>query len=235
LKQGLLPNELIAYYLALLTEFYSKTGIDMKRTRFRRLADDEKAFYSHLAFDFEVETSIGWLELVACNYRADYDLKGHSVTSNRNFEVVEPTNQVKVLPHIFELSMGIDRSLYSILEHSYYEDFRHDDRVVLRLNPYLAPITVGVLPLMSKTSMVEKSRTIHSLLKRDFDSVYDESGSIGRRYRRLEEIGAPFALTIDQQTLVDDTVTVRYRDSMEQERIGIGDLKKFLEGKSAVN
>jgi glycyl-tRNA synthetase len=235
LKQGLLPNELIAYYLALLTEFYSKTGIDMKRTRFRRLADDEKAFYSHLAFDFEVETSIGWLELVACNYRADYDLKGHSVTSNRNFEVVEPTNQVKVLPHIFELSMGIDRSLYSILEHSYYEDFRHDDRVVLRLNPYLAPITVGVLPLMSKTSMVEKSRTIHSLLKRDFDSVYDESGSIGRRYRRLEEIGAPFALTIDQQTLVDDTVTVRYRDSMEQERIGIGDLQKFLEGKSAVN
>ena len=157
------------------------------------------------------------------------------MTSNRNFEVVEPTNQVKVLPHIFELSMGIDRSLYSILEHSYYEDFRHDDRVVLRLNPYLAPITVGVLPLMSKTSMVEKSRTIHSLLKRDFDSVYDESGSIGRRYRRLEEIGAPFALTIDQQTLVDDTVTVRYRDSMEQERIGIGDLKKFLEGKSAVN
>ncbi len=131
--------------------------------------------------------------------------------------------------------MGIDRSLYSILEHAYYEDFRHDDRVVLRLNPYLAPILFGVLPLMSKTNMVEKSRTIHSLLKKDFDSIYDESGSIGRRYRRLEEIGVPFAITVDQQSLVDDTVTVRYRDSMEQERIGIGDLKKFLDGKSAVN
>src|SRR5918994_904246 len=235
LRQGLLPNRLVAYYLALLTEFYSKTGIDMKRTRFRKLSDDEKAFYSHLAFDFEVETSTGWLELVACNYRADYDLKGHSSTSNRNFEVVESTSQTKVLPHVFELSMGIDRSLYSILEHSYYEDFRHDDRVVLRLNPYLAPILFGVLPLMSKTNMVEKSRTIHSLLKRDFDSIYDESGSIGRRYRRLEEIGVPFAITVDQQSLVDDTVTVRYRDSMEQERINTEELKKFLEDKSSIN
>lgn len=235
LRQGLLPNRLVAYYLALLIEFYSKTGIDMKRTRFRKLSDDEKAFYSHLAFDFEVETSTGWLELVACNYRADYDLKGHSSTSNRNFEVVESTSQTKVLPHVFELSMGIDRSLYSILEHSYYEDFRHDDRVVLRLNPYLAPITLGVLPLMAKTDMVEKSMAIHSLLKRDFDTIYDESGSIGRRYRRLEEIGVPFAITVDQQSLVDDTVTVRYRDSMEQERANIGDLKKFLEGKSAIN
>jgi glycyl-tRNA synthetase len=235
LRQGLVPNMLVAYYLALLTEFYSKTGIDMKRTRFRKLSDDEKAFYSHLAFDFEVETSTGWLELVACNYRADYDLKGHSSTSNRNFDVVEPTSQTKVLPHVFELSMGIDRSLYSILEHSYYEDFRHDDRVVLRLNSYLAPITIGVLPLMSKTDMVEKSKAIHSLLKRDFDSIYDESGSIGRRYRRLEEIGVPFAITVDPQTLVDNTVTVRYRDSMGQERVDVGDLKKFLEGKLAVN
>jgi glycyl-tRNA synthetase len=234
LDHGLLPNKLVAYYLALLTEFYGKTGIDMKRTRFRRLTDDEKAFYSLVAFDFEVETSIGWLELVACNYRADYDLKGHSSTSNHNLEVIEPTNQTKVLPHVFELSMGIDRSLYTILEHCYHEDFRHDDRVVLRLNPYLAPITFGVLPLMSKTIMVEKSRAIHSLLKKDFDSVYDESGSIGRRYRRLEEIGVPFAITIDQQTLVDDTVTVRYRDTMEQERISTGELKKFLEDKSAV-
>jgi glycyl-tRNA synthetase len=183
LKQGLLPNKLVAYYLGLLTEFYSKTGIDMKRTRFRRL---------------------------------------------------EPINQTKILPHVFELSMGIDRSLYSILEHSYYEDFTHDTRIVLRLCPYLAPIMFGVLPLMSKTNMVEKSRTVHALLKRDFDSVYDESGSIGRRYRRLEQIGVPFAITIDQQTLVDDTVTVRYRDSMKQERIGIGELKQFLEEKSAV-
>jgi glycyl-tRNA synthetase len=234
LTRNLLPNKLIAYYLALLTEFYAKTGIDMKRTRFRKLSDDEKAFYSLVAFDFEVETSIGWLELVACNYRADYDLKGHSSTSNHNLEVMETVDQTKVLPHVFELSMGIDRSIYSILEHSYYEDFRHDDRVVLRLKPYLAPVTFGVLPLMSKDAMIEKSKSIHSLLKKDFDSVYDESGSIGRRYRRLEEIGTPFAITIDQQTLLDDTVTVRYRDSMQQDRVNMGELKKFLQNKLVI-
>jgi glycyl-tRNA synthetase len=235
LRRDLLPNKLTAYYLALLAEFYGKTGIDMERTRFRKLSDDEKAFYSVVAFDFEVETSIGWLELVACNYRGDYDLKGHSLTSNHNLEVTETVDQTKVLPHIFELSMGIDRSIYAILEHSFYRDTGHDDRVVLKLKPYLAPVTFGVLPLMSKDAMIEKSKSIHSILKKDFDSVYDKSGSIGRRYRRLEEIGAPFAITIDQQTLVDDTVTVRYRDSMQQERLNTGELKKFLEEKLAVD
>jgi len=234
LKQDLLPNKLVAYYLAILTEFYNKTGIDMDRTRFRKLSDDEKAFYSEVAFDFEVETSIGWLELVACNYRADYDLKGHSLISNRNLEVVDSADQTKVLPHVFELSMGIDRSLYCILEHSYYEDFEHDDRVVLKLKPYLAPITLGILPLMNKAEMVDKSKRIHSILRKDFDSAYDASGSIGRRYRRLEEIGTPFALTIDHQTLIDATVTVRYRDTMAQERIKIEDLKGFLEDKMAI-
>ncbi|HET6730187.1 MAG TPA: His/Gly/Thr/Pro-type tRNA ligase C-terminal domain-containing protein, partial [Nitrososphaeraceae archaeon] len=94
---------------------------------------------------------------------------------------------------------------------------------------------LGVLPLMSKDAMIEKSISIHSILKKDFDSVYDKSGSIGRRYRRLEEIGAPFAITIDQHTLLDNTVTVRYRDSMHQERVNTGDLKKFLEEKLAVD
>lgn len=235
LKQDLLPNKLVAYYLAILTEFYNKTGIDMDRTRFRRLSDDEKAFYSKVAFDFEVETSIGWLELVACNYRADYDLKGHSLISNRNLEVVDSADQTKVLPHVFELSMGIDRSLYCILEHSYYEDFEHDDRAVLKLKPYLAPITFGILPLMNKAEMADKSKRIHSILRKDFDSVYDASGSIGRRYRRLEEIGTPFALTIDHQTLIDATVTVRYRDTMAQERVKIEDLKGFLEDKMAIH
>ncbi len=123
-RKGLIPNKLITYYLALLIEFYGKTGIDVKRCRFRNLSDGEKAFYASVAFDFEVETSTGWLELVACNYRSDYDLKGHAVTSKQNLEVFDPANQSKVLPHVFELSMGIDRSIYAILEHCYYEDKR---------------------------------------------------------------------------------------------------------------
>lgn len=227
-QQGMLPNKLVAYYLALLHEFYSKTGIDMQRTRFRRLSDDEKAFYASTAFDFEVETSIGWLELVACNYRSDYDLKGHSATSKQNFEVLDPSDQTKVLPHIFELSMGIDRSLYTILEHSYSEDFRHDRRIVLKLKPSLAPVSIGVLPLMSKDGLAEKAERIYADLKQDFDTFLDVSGSIGRRYRRLEEIGTPFAVTIDKATMEDDTVTVRDRDTMQQQRIQVSELYDFF-------
>src|ERR687884_2075425 len=219
IRKGLVPNKLVAYYLALLIEFYEKTGVDVKRSRFRRLSDEEKAFYASVAFDFEVETSIGWLELVACNYRSDYDLKGHAITSKQNLQVVDPANQRKVLPHVFELSMGIDRSIYAILEHSYYEDEKHDGRVVLGLKPYLAPILVGILPLMSKDGLDQKAHQINSDLKLDFNTFYDESGSIGRRYRRLEQVGTPFAVTIDQITMQDDTVTLRHRDTMQQERI----------------
>src|ERR671920_818385 len=163
-RKGLLPNKLVAYYLALLNEFYAKTGIDMKRTRLRRLTNTEKAFYSTIAFDYEVETSTGWLELVACNYRSDYDLHGHASTSKQNLEVIDPSDQ-----------------------------------------------------------------KIYSELKKEFDAFYDESGSIGRRYRRLEEIGTPFAITVDKTTMEDDTVTVRYRDTMQQERIKISQLPLFLQ------
>jgi glycyl-tRNA synthetase len=229
LRKGLVPNKLIAYYLAILNDFYAKTGIDIRRTRFRRLTDDERAFYASIAFDYEVETSIGWLELVACNYRSDYDLKGHSITSKQNLEVIDPSDQSKILPHVFELSMGIDRSIYAILEHCYYEDYKHDDRMVLKLKPYLAPVSVGILPLVNRDGLSEKAQKIHYELKREFDTYYDDSGSIGRRYRRLEQIGVPFAITVDKVTMEDDSVTVRYRDTMHQERVDISELKGFLE------
>jgi len=227
-REGYLPNKLVAYYLSLLTLFYSRTGIIMERTRFRQLSDEEKAFYASTAFDFEVETSIGWLELVACNYRSDYDLKKHSMISKQNLYVIDPSDNAKVLPHLFELSMGIDRSIYSILEHSYYEDIQAK-RVVLRLVPPLAPILIGVLPLVTKDGLREKAQDIYSKLKLDYSTFYDESGSIGRRYRRLEEIGAPFALTIDNQTIKDDTVTIRYRDTMLQERVKVSEISNFLD------
>jgi glycyl-tRNA synthetase len=226
LEQKILPNKLVAYYLALLVEFFDKTGIDRKRTRLRRLSDQEKAFYSTVAFDFEVDTSIGWLELVACNYRSDYDLKSHSVTSKTNLEVMD--DDTKVLPHVFELSLGVDRCIYSILEHSYFVDRENDDRVVLKLRPYLSPIHAGILPLVKKQEFKDKASRLLSNIQRDFDIFYDESGSIGRRYRRLEEIGTPFAFTIDHQTLEDDSVTVRFRDSMKQERIKIDAAHSFL-------
>jgi len=225
LDSGILPNKLVAYYLGLLTEFYQKTGIDTKRSRFRKLGDKEKAFYASVAFDFEVETTTGWLELVACNYRSDYDLKSHANTSKEKFEVLD--EDVKVLPHVFELSMGIDRSLYTILEHSLRED-KENDRIVLSLKPYLAPVHVGVLSLVKKDGLAEKTDEIFSKIKRDYDAFLDHSGAIGRRYRRLDEVGAPLAITVDHQTLQDNTVTIRMRDSMSQERIKISELDSYL-------
>ena len=224
-ESGTIPNKFVAYYLGLLTEFYEKTGIDITKSRFRKLGDKEKAFYAEIAFDFEVETSIGWLELVACNYRSDYDLSGHAKKSKEKFEVID--DDQKVLPHVFEISMGIDRSLYTILEHSSRID-TENDRTVLSIKPYLAPIHVGILSLVKKDGLKEKTDEVFMNIKTKCDAFLDHAGAIGRRYRRLDEIGAPLAVTIDHQTLEDNTVTVRERDSMKQDRIKISDLESFL-------
>jgi len=223
---GIIPNQFVAYYLGILTEFYQKTGIDMEKSRFRKLGVKEKAFYAAVAFDFEVKTTIGWLELVACNYRSDYDLKNHEIKSQEKFEVMD--DEQKILPHVFELSMGIDRSLYSILEHSFQED-KKNERLVLSIKPYLAPIQVGVLSLVKKDGLKEKTDEVFNKLKKRYDAFVDHSGAIGRRYRRLDEIGTPLAITIDHQTLEDETVTIRMRDSMDQERIRISDITSFID------
>jgi len=229
-ESGTIPNKFVAYYLGILAEFYEKTGIDMSKSRFRRLGEMEKAFYAEVAFDFEVETTTGWLELVACNYRSDYDLGGHAKKSKEKFEVMD--GDEKVLPHVFEISMGIDRSLYSILEHCLQDD-KENDRIVLSLKPYLAPVQVGVLSLVKKDGLKEKTDEIYQAFKRKYDLFLDHSGAIGRRYRRLDEVGAPFAITIDHQTLQDDTVTLRSRDSMEQNRIKISEIDSVLYKKTA--
>ena len=230
LESGIVPNKFVAYYLGILTEFYEKTGIDISKSRFRKLGDKEKAFYAEVAFDFEVETTIGWLELVACNYRADYDLSSHAKMSKEKFEVMD--NDEKVLPHVFEISMGIDRSLYTILEHSLKKDEEHE-RMVLSLKPYLSPVHVGILSLVKKDGLKEKTDEIFLNIKRKFDAFLDHSGAIGRRYRRLDEIGAPFAITVDHQTLEDNTVTIRKRDSMEQSRVNISEIDSILSGSVA--
>ena len=225
-----IPNKFVSYYLGILAEFYEKAGVNMQKSRFRKLGEKEKAFYAEVAFDFEVETTIGWLELVACNYRSDYDLASHAKKSKEKFEVMD--GDEKILPHVFELSMGIDRSLYTILEHSLRED-KENERTVLSLKPYLSPIHVGVLSLVKKDGLAEKTDEIYLKIKRKYDAFLDHSGAIGRRYRRLDEVGAPYAITIDHKTLEDDTVTLRMRDSMEQDRIKISDLEQVLSRETA--
>jgi len=217
--------EIITYYFALLQEFYEAAGFRKEDTRFRELSASDRAFYTTSAFDFEVRTNIGWLELVACNYRTDYDLSGHSRMSKKDLSVMEGDN-TKVLPHVIELSLGVDRSILALMDAYFYHE---PERDVLRLPPSIAPYLAAVFPLMSKPEFESKAHQIFERLKHeDFATAYDDSGNIGRRYRRMDEIGTPFCITVDHQTLQDGTVTLRRRDSMLQERVRSDDLASIL-------
>ncbi|MGI0084746.1 MAG: glycine--tRNA ligase [Nitrososphaerales archaeon] len=208
-------TDVVAYYFALLQRFYEGLGFKKTDTRFRELSPRDRAFYTTSAFDFEVKTETGWLELVACNYRSDYDLSSHAKTSRQDLSIMD--NEQKITPHIVELSLGVDRSLFALLDANFYHEQNRD---VLRLRPNVSPYLAAVFPLMGKPELEAKAQGIYSMLKREeFDTFYDDSGAIGRRYRRMDEIGTPFCLTVDYQSLQDDTVTLRQRDSMAQERV----------------
>ncbi|MDW7978084.1 MAG: His/Gly/Thr/Pro-type tRNA ligase C-terminal domain-containing protein, partial [Candidatus Caldarchaeum sp.] len=185
-----------------------------------------KAFYAAEAWDLEALIDNDWVELVACNNRTDYDLSGHSRVSGADLRIVEDGESL--VPHVFELSMGVDRSLLALLENAYKVE---GDRTVLKLHPYLAPYTAAVFPLMDKPELSTYAQKVYEELRLDFDVFYDESGSIGRRYRRQDEIGTPFCITVDYQTLEDNTVTVRDRDTMKQERVNASNLKNHLNEK----
>lgn len=225
-ESGVLSSWLVAYYLALIQNFYLKLRIPSERIRLRRLLEDEKAFYAREAWDLEVSTSIGWLELVACNNRGDYDLSRHARVSGADMTVYEDGE--RFIPHVFELSMGIDRSILALLDMGYTEE---GGRALLRLAPALAPYHAAVFPLVSRDELVSVAREIYNSLIEDFDVFYDESGSIGRRYRRQDEVGTPFCITVDYDTLKDGTVTVRDRDTMKQERVRKEELSMYLRGR----
>jgi len=222
-REGLVPLKIEAYYLALIQKFYETIGIDRSKIRLRRLGEDEKPFYARESWDLEVQTSLGWLELVACNYRGDYDLSGHMRVSGKDLTAFNRGR--KFVPHVFELSMGVDRSLYVLLEHNLVREGR---RKVLKLPPFLAPVQVAVLPLVDRDGLPEKATEVYEMLRVDFDAVYEAGDTIGKRYHMLDEIGVPYCVTVDYQTLQDDTVTVRDRDTTRQERVPISGLKAWL-------
>jgi glycyl-tRNA synthetase len=223
-SRGMIPHPLFAYHLALIVNFYEKAGIDMGRCRFRILDEVERAFYSELAFDFEVQTDVGWIELVACNYRGQYDLSRHSQVSGQSFTIFHGGE--RHIPHVFELSMGVDRSLYAILDHNLTVD---EKGPTLRIKPYLAPIQVAIFPLVARDGLPERAEAIRQQLVRDFDLYYDESGSIGKRYRKADSIGVPVCITVDYDTLRDGSVTIRDRDTKEQVRVMPSELKSRLQ------
>jgi glycyl-tRNA synthetase len=219
-EEGVVPNRLVGYYLALIQELYVLAGIGQERIRFRILSEEDRAFYSRAAYDLEVNLSVGWLELVACNYRGDYDLSRHSKVSGSDFSVDDRGE--KVIPHVFELSLGVDRSVYAIMETSLRSE---GGRRVMSVRPYLAPVQVGVFPLVNRDGLQEKAMGIYSTLMDAYDAYYDDSGSIGRRYARADEVGVPVCVTVDYDTLKDNTVTIRHRDTREQERVSVEQLQ----------
>ena len=223
IQRGVVPSKLAGHYLALITEFYEAAGIPPDSIRLRVLSDEDKAFYSRAAFDLEVKLSWGWVELVACNYRGDYDLGGHERVSGTNFTVDDEGE--KVLPHVFELSLGLDRSIFAIIESSMRGE---GDRRVMALKPYLSPTQVCIFPLVNKDGLQEKARELFAELRESFDAFYDESGGIGKRYARADEAGVPVCVTVDYDTLKDGTVTLRDRDTREQQRVSVSDLKARL-------
>ncbi len=216
--------EVVAYYFALLQRFYEGMGFKKADTRFRELSPRDRAFYTTSAFDFEVKTGLGWLELVACNYRSDYDLTSHAKASGHDLSIMD--SEQKVTPHVVELSLGVDRSLLALLDANFYHEKNRD---VLRLRPNVSPYLAAVFPLMGKPELERKALEIYGELKKEeFETFYDDSGNIGRRYRRMDEVGTPFCLTVDYQSLQDDTVTLRQRDSMAQERVKVENLAQTL-------
>ena len=216
---GVIPNAIIGHYLALVTRFYEAAGVPRTSQRLRVLSDEDKAFYSSAAYDLEVKIATGWLELVACNYRGDYDLGGHGKASGTDFTVEDGGE--KVLPRVFELSLGVDRSTYVVMELSLGGE---GERRTLALKPYLAPVQACVFPLVNRDGLQEKAQRIAADLREGFDVFYDEAGSIGRRYARADESGVPVCITVDYDSLKDETVTLRDRDTRQQQRVPIAEL-----------
>ncbi len=224
-KDKLVSGKLIAYYLARTQQLFERYGIPVEKMRFRQLDDKERAFYAKEGWDFEVETSLGWVELVANNYRTDYDLKGHMEGSKTDLQFVTPEGR-KFIPHIWEISIGLDRTFYAALELAYRQK---DDRVWLSLPPLIAPLTAGIFPLLkNKPELTAKAQEVFNELRDSYEVMYDDSGSVGKRYARLDEVGVPWCITIDFDSLTGNDVTIRARDTATQKRVKISELKDTL-------
>jgi glycyl-tRNA synthetase len=191
---------------------------------------DKLAHYANAATDIEFEMPFGFKEVEGIHSRTDFDLSQHEKFSGKNIKYFDPELNQSYVPYVVETSIGVDRTFLSIMAGSYCEEQLEggDSRVVMKFPPVLAPTKVAVLPLIKKDGLPEKAREIMNELKFDFKCAYDEKDSIGKRYRRQDAVGTPFCITIDHDTLNDNCVTIRHRDSMQQERVKISDLQGII-------
>jgi glycyl-tRNA synthetase len=242
-EQGM---ELLEYWKEERLKFYENIGIAREKLHVLTVPDEERAFYSKGTYDIEYEFPFGRQELEGVAYRTDYDLTQHQKASGKSLEYFDEETKQKFIPHVVEPSAGVDRTVLALICEAYSEDEAPDDkgkmetRIVLRFHPRMAPIKCAVFPLLkNKEPLVAKAKEIVDLLRPHMFVFYDESGAIGRRYRRQDEIGTPFGVTVDFETLgeknVDllDTVTLRERDSMKQERVAINHLAGILAARIA--
>ncbi len=206
-------------------KWFERLGLSKDRLRFHEHAADELAHYAKKAYDVEYQFPFGWHEIEGIHNRTDFDLSRHKAFSGKDMQYYDDQTKERFIPYIIETSIGCDRTLLTCLIDAYTEE---EERVVLKLAPAIAPIKVAVFPLVKRDGMPEVAKTILKDLRGDYRVFYDEGGSIGRRYRRQDEAGTPFCVTVDTQTLEDETVTIRNRDTMEQIRINRQEVKAYL-------
>ncbi|MFH1451422.1 MAG: glycine--tRNA ligase [bacterium] len=211
----------------MLDWFVNSLGMPRKSFRYRPIPKEEMSHYAKIQNDFEFKSSSGkWFELSPLNHRGDWDLSNHQKHSGQDFTYKDVVSGKKFIPNIVEISIGLDRTFYAIMDNAYSEE---KDRVVLKLDPRLSPYQAAVFPLLAnKPQLVDKARDVYNNLKKDFMVDWDDRGNIGKRYYSQDEIGTPFCITVDFDTLEKGDVTIRDRDTMNQERVEIKDLKGIL-------
>lgn len=205
--------------------WFLRLGIRQEKLRYHEHEKEELAHYAKQAFDIEYEFPFGWQEIEGIHNRTDFDLARHQEYSGKDMRYFDDIKQEKYLPYIIETSVGCDRTLLTILVDAYEEE---EERTVLHIAPAVAPIKVAVFPLVKRDAMPEIANKIVDDFRGSFRVFYDESGSIGRRYRRMDEAGTPYCVTVDSQTLEDGTVTMRNRDTMQQDRMDSSRIKEYL-------
>jgi len=216
-------------------KWHKALGMGDKKYRFHD--HDKLAHYANAATDIEYEMPFGFKEVEGIHSRTDFDLSQHQQFSGKKMQYFDPEKNENYIPFVIETSIGVDRMFLSIMSGAYTEelvegkDGAKETRVVLQIPPTIAPVKLAVLPLVKKDGLPEKAREIVDNLKFDFNCQYDEKDSIGKRYRRQDAIGTPFCVTVDHQSIEDNTVTIRYRDTMAQERVNINDLQSIILGK----
>jgi len=229
LKEKIIKTQWHAYWLAVEHRWFISLGVAAEKFRIRQHLPDEKSHYAADTWDLEYEFPFGWKELQGMANRSDFDLKQHILHSKKDLSIFDEETKTKIVPHVIaEPSQGVDRAFLVFMFNAYTQDPKNKDRdwIVLKLHPKLAPIKVGVFPLVNK--LEDKAEEVYKQIRKDLPVTYDRSGAIGRRYARADELGIPYCITIDFDTLNDKAVTIRDRDTTEQKRVKIAELKSIL-------